>query len=153
MNYTHLLLAHSYYRWMVLLAIVIYFLWLFRQHKQGTVFLKKHYYIVIAFTLLVNIQFFLGLLLYLTSPVVQHFWSDFATGVKNRQLRFFGMEHVTMMTIGCLCINYYTLKIRNRIGQSLVFTYLWKRYCWILLIILSSIPWAGSPLTSRPNWR
>ena len=153
MDYTQLLVLHSYYRWIVLLALTLFFLWLYVQHRRKTVFTKPHFYALIGFCILMNIQFLLGLLLYLCSPLVEHFWKDFGAGVKNRQLRFFGMEHVTMMSLAVIFINYYTLKVKHKIGQATAFTYLWKRFRWLLLIILSSVPWSWSPLTSRPNWR
>jgi hypothetical protein len=150
--YHYFLIFHSYYRWAVLFALVSQLIWLYINQRNNTIFQIKHYQLVIVFTFIYNIQFVLGWLLYLNSPLVTGFWSDIASGVKNRQLRFFGLEHMFMMTLAVLLINVFTLTVKSKINKN-GFRYLWKRYIWITLIIISSIPWSFSPLTSRPNLR
>lgn len=148
-----LLILHSYYRWVVLLMMLVQIIWLWLGKRSNKNFAQSDFYFLIFCTIIYDIQLVLGWLLYLQSPIVKSFWSDFAVGIKHRQIRFFGMEHVTMMSLGIFLVNIYTvLTFKKRYSQQ-NFKYLWKRYLWIYFIILSSIPWSFSPLTSRPNFR
>lgn len=153
MLYTYLLIFHSYYRWLVLLSLALQVIWLGYHYRQKTLFTKQHSQLLILFTILYNIQLIVGWLLFLNSPIVAHFWSDLAIHIKHRQMRFFGMEHVTMMSLAIVLVNISTYVSLKRIGRSGTFTYLFKYYICIFLIVLSSIPWSFSPLTSRPNFR
>lgn len=152
MNYSHWLLYHSYYRWIVLIAMLIQIIWVYINHSNKTTFELKHYQWLVLFCMVYNIQLVLGWMLYLTSPISNAFWDDLPANLKNRQLRFFGLEHMSMMTLGIILMNTLTFLVKKKVGTS-AFTYLWKRYIFIYIIILASVPWSFSPLTSRPNFR
>ncbi|HLS94267.1 MAG TPA: hypothetical protein VK017_01815 [Sphingobacterium sp.] len=148
-----LLILHSYYRWIVLAVMLFQFSWLLYHRYMGSVFQKKHFNILFSCAIVYNIQLLIGVLLYMHSPLVKAFLNDWTAGLKNRQLRFFGLEHITMMTLALFFSNIITIQSRRRIGTAEGFPFLWRRYIWIFLMILSSIPWSFSPLTSRPNLR
>lgn len=152
MNYTNLLIVHSYYRWVVLLVLVIQFLWIWQNKKVNKDYTHKDFRLHLLFTLLIDIQLILGWMLYDHSLIVSSFWKDLAIGIKQRQMRFFGLEHMSMMTLGILLSNIYCIKAYSWIGTK-AFNLLWRPYLWIYFILLSSIPWSFSPLTSRPNFR
>ncbi len=152
MNYSHWLLYHSYYRWIVLIAMLIQIVWIYINHRNKTTLEIKHYQWLVLFCMLYNIQLVLGWMLYLTSPISNAFWDDLPATLKNRQLRFFGLEHMSMMTLGIVLMNTLTFLAKKKVGTP-AFTYLWKRYIFIYIIILASVPWSFSPLTSRPNFR
>jgi len=139
---------------LLILAIIAFqFCWFGYYRHFDRVFARKHYMLLVVLTLSYNIQLLLGWILFIKSPLVHEFWSNYALYVKHRQMRFFGMEHVTVMTICIGTINYYTFQCYRKIGNKQVYHYLWKRYCWLFTLILLSIPWSFSPLTSRPNFR
>lgn len=150
--YHYLLVFHSYFRWVVLFVLISQLIWLYINQRNKVIFQIKHYQLLIFLTIIYDLQLILGWLLYANSPLVTGFWGNIPESIKNRQLRFFGLEHMTMMTIAIILINYFSFRSKQKIGLH-GFHYLWKRYIWISLIILSSIPWSFSPLTSRPNWR
>ena len=153
MDFSTLIVYHSYYRWVVLLAMLIQIGWIFIEHKKKTIFTIHHFRFLLLFTLIVNIQLLIGWLLFLQSNIAQDFWKNVPQNIKNRQMRFFGLEHMSMMSLGIVLSNMYTFLAYKKRKQKEVFTYLLKRYLIIYLIILSSIPWSFSPLTSRPNFR
>ncbi|MFD1770569.1 hypothetical protein [Sphingobacterium suaedae] len=153
MDTSYLLILHSYYRWVVLAVMVMQGCWLLVHRSKRTIFSRRHFMILLACTMLYNVQGIIGLLLYCHSPLVKGFLADFGAGVKNRQLRFFGMEHITMMLLALIFINIVTLFCWRKIGQQQTFATISKCYLWIYLMILASIPWSFSPLTSRPNFR
>jgi len=150
--YYYFLIFHSYFRWVVVLALFFQLSWIFYHYNKQTIFLAKHHKTLTYFTLIYNIQFLLGWTLYLNSPIITAFWNDVSLGLKNRPLRFFGIEHMIMMTFAIGLINTYTHSVKRKIGSN-GFSYLLKRYILIILIVFSSIPWSFSPFTNRPNWR
>lgn len=150
--YHYLLILHSYFRWLVLFALLFQIVWIFINHRKNKVFSSKDYQILIGLTIIYDIQFFIGWVLYLNSPLVTAFWNDISIGIKTREVRFFGLEHMTMMTLAVMMINIVSLLVKKKVGSN-GFTYLWKRYIWISLMILASIPWSFSPFTNRPNFR
>lgn len=153
MDTSELLIIHSYFRWVVLVAMLLQGIWIWRNYKSNTIINTKHIKSLLIFTIIYNIQLILGWSLYLNSMIVEVFWKDVSLGIKNRQLRFFGLEHMSMMTLAIILINYSTIKAYKGIKHQITFKYLLKTYLWIYLIILSSIPWSFSPLTSRPDFR
>lgn len=153
MNFSNLLLYHSYFRWVVLVVLVFEFCWIWYNKRSGSIFEKRDFLILIACTLLFNIQLLLGWLLYFNSAIVDSFWNNLSIGLKQRQVRFFGLEHMTMMSLAILLLNYITFKCYYLVDKSKTFSFLFRNFIWVVLIILSSVPWSFSPLTSRPNFR
>jgi len=52
----------------------------------------------------VHLQLLLGIWLYFVSPIVNHFLHHFSEAVSEREVRFFGMEHVFMMLVAVVVI-------------------------------------------------
>lgn len=151
--YSTVLALHSLIRWLVLGSLVLaifraYRGWLFNKPWLKFDDTTRH----IAATM-AHIQFLLGVTLYFISPIVNYFLHNFSTAVHERAIRFFGMEHVTMMLIGIGIISTVSAKAKNKPTDQQKFKFLAVWYTIALLIILSSIPWSFSPLISRPNFR
>lgn len=152
-NFSNLLIIHSYFRWIVLLMMLVQIVWIWTNKKRKKEFSLKDFRLLLFFTLIFDTQLLLGWLLYCNSILVDSFWQDVAAGVKQRQMRFFGLEHMSMMTLGIIIANVHTFRSSKNINNKNTFQKLWKVYIWIYIIILSSIPWSFSPLTSRPDFR
>ena len=151
--FTNLLAFHSAFRWIVLLALFITFAILYSNKQYNKPFSEANYKWLQWICVILNLQLILGILLFSKSQLVFLFWENFQETVKLRQPRFFGLEHPSMMVLGIVLFNYFTFKIRTKINTSQANSYFLNRFIIILIIILSSIPWAFSPLTSRPNFR
>ncbi len=148
-----LLIIHSYYRWIVLFSMLVQMIWVLYHRNSNTVFRRQHLCLMILFSLIYDIQLFIGALLYIQSPLVKTFLADISTGIHQRQLRFFGMEHIAMMSLAILLFNGITLFCIKKTGQNNVFHFIFKWHLWIYIMIITSIPWSFSPLTNRPNFR
>lgn len=151
--YSTLLALHSLNRWLVLGSLVFS---IFRGY-QGWL-LSKHYLkfdnrLRQVTTTFAHIQLVLGVWLYFISPIVSYFLHNFGAAVHERAIRFFGMEHITMMLIGIIIITIGAAKAKRKTSDHEKFktTAIW--FTIALLVILSSIPWSFSPLISRPNFR
>lgn len=153
MFYSKLLLFHSYFRWVVVIALIGQFCWILNHYLKGKTFENKDLQYLLLFCMAFNIQFFVGWLLYFQSPLVKHFYQAIPKSIKIREVRFFGLEHMTMMSIAIIWMNVSSFLVRKHIGSPKGFSFLFKRHIWILLFVLGSIPWSFSPFTARPNWR
>ncbi len=153
MDYSQLLIFHSYFRWFVLTIMCIKIIWIWFNYKINKEFTKKQFIFLLLFTLVYNIKLILGWTLYLNSTIVESFRQNLPYSIKNRQIRFFGLEHMSMMSLAIILVNINAYKSYKRINDKNAFRSLLKNYVWIYLIILSSIPWSFSPLTSRPDFR
>jgi hypothetical protein len=151
--YSILLALHSLVRWFVfgslLLAIFrAYYGWLSKSGFSRFDNSIRHWTATIA-----HIQLILGLWLYFISPVVAYFLQHFSTAVHERVIRFFGMEHITMMLIGITLITIGSAKAKRKTNDPEKFKTMAIWFTIALLVILSSVPWSFSPLISRPNFR
>lgn len=151
--YGILLTLHSWFRWLVLASLLYaiyrsYYGWL----KDKSFSLLDNW-IRHATATVVYTQFMIGLALYFSSPVVSYFLHNFSAAVHERDVRFFGMEHITMMFIAVSVISVGSVK--GKIGRTdkekFKIIAIW--YSVGLLIIFLSIPWEFSPFTSRPYFR
>ena len=104
------------------------------------------------FTILLDVQMLLGLLLYFVlSPFTRAALGDFGGAMKNSQLRFFAVEHVVGMVIAIALAHIGRKKIaqareERKARLAMIF------YGLALVAILVSIPWPGMP-AGRPLFR
>ena len=94
------LFLHSYLRWLVLLlglTVLVRAAFGWRLGRQWTPTDERTH---AAFVGTIHLQFTLGLLLYLVlSPLTAAFFASPGASMKVRELRFFGVEHVALMTV------------------------------------------------------
>ena len=151
--YSILIFTHSLFRWLVLASLLFaiyraYLGWL--TNKSFTPLEDS----IRNFTInVINIQFLIGLWLYVKSPVVAYFWHNFSAAIHERDVRFFGMEHVTMMLIAVAIINTGSHLVKKRPTDGTKFKTVAIWFTIGLIIIFLSIPWEFSPFTGRPYIR
>jgi hypothetical protein len=148
--YYILLVSHSAFRWLVLISIVVSIVRGFIGWKQNKPFTRTDNFIRHTTATVAHIQLLIGLSLYFISPLIKYFLSNFSTAVHERQIRFFGMEHSLMMLVGVTVLTIGSAKAKRRKTDTEKHKTVAIWYTVALLIILSSIPWAFSPLVSRP---
>jgi hypothetical protein len=151
--YVTLLALHSFTRWLVLSSLFFAIIsgyrgWLFDKPYLKFDNMVRHTTATVA-----HIQLVLGIWLYLISPIVSYFLHNFGIAVHERAIRFFGMEHITMMLIGITVITIGSAKAKRKTTDREKFKTMAIWFTVALLIILSSVPWSFSPLISRPNFR
>ena len=151
--YSFLLALHSLVRWLVLVSLlysifIAYRGWLLKKPYTKADGLTRSITTTIAHTQLV-----IGVWLYCISPVVSYFLHNFGKAVHERQIRFFGMEHISMMAIAITVLTVGSAKVKRKPTDQQKFKTIAVWFTVALLIILTSIPWSFSPLTARPNFR
>ncbi|SKB41644.1 hypothetical protein [Daejeonella lutea] len=148
--YPTIIALHSLIRWFVLISLLYsisraYIGWLrtkpFAKHDNLSRALTARF---------AEIQFLLGVILYFLSPIVDYFLHNFKDAIHLREIRFFGMEHITMMIIAVGVITTGSGKVKGMPTDQEKFKTMAIWFSIGLLIILTSIPWPFSPLVSRP---
>ncbi len=103
--YSYLLFAHSWLRWVLLLLIVLVVVqsWLGYLNKQN--FTEGNRKNSLFLLIVSHLQLVLGLLLYgIYSPNTQQAFKDFGKAMKDANLRFWAVEHISVMLIGIVLI-------------------------------------------------
>jgi hypothetical protein len=148
--YTAVLLIHSWLRWAVLAAGFIAFLR--AATAGGRPWTPADDRATKWFTIVLDIQIVLGLLLYFwLSPFTREALGDFGKAMKNSGLRFWAVEHTFGMIIGVALAHVGAVKVRKTPSYgkhrvAMIF------FGLALLAILASIPWPGMP-AGRPLFR
>lgn len=151
--YLILLALHSLIRWFVLISLIFaifraYSGWFSKREFSRLDNSIRNLAVTTAHT-----QFLLGIALYFVSPVVSYFLHNFGTAVHMREIRFFGMEHVTVMFVAIAIITIGSSKAKRKVTGQEKFKTMAIWFTIGLILILSSIPWTFSPLISRPYFR
>lgn len=151
--YSILLTTHSLFRWLVLASLLFaiyraYRGWLYNKPYSKFDDSIRHNTATIA-----QIQMSLGIWLYCISPIVSYFLHHFKEALDEREIRFFGMEHITMMLIAVIVISIGSAKAKREPNDKQKFKTMAIWFTITLLIIFTSIPWPFSPLISRPYYR
>ena len=143
MIYTTILIVHSWLRWAVLAAGLVAAL---RGGSDRSDTGGKW------FTILLDVQFLLGLLLYFVlSPITGAALEDFGAAMRVAPLRFFAVEHTFGMVLAITLAHIGRGRVRKTAPEkrgrtALIF------YGLAMVIILASIPWPGMP-AGRPLFR
>ncbi len=134
--HTALLHTHSGLRWILLISFIISIVVLYKASKKSTPSNKIKSYVL--FTLIIShIQLIIGLILYFISPKVVFQ----AASMKNSVLRFYLVEHISLMLIALILVTIGYVKWKKAIEGTTMMKSLFWYYTIALLLILISIPW------------
>lgn len=153
MFFSTLLFLHSLIRWFLLAGLLAAVVRGYQGWVSGNTFTTADKRLLTVTARLAETQFMVGLALYITSPLVRHFLQHFSEAVHQREPRFFGMEHITMMVISVGLISAGAARVRTKEYSRDKFKAMAIWLSVALLLIFISIPWAFSPFTARPYWR
>ncbi len=151
--YSFTLALHSLNRWAVLISLTLICITSVRGWKKQLAFEQKNRLLQTITLSAVHLQLIIGLYLYFISPISSYFLSHFSKGIHDRELRFFGMEHIFVMIIAIVLMTIGNSKVKKAQTDHRKFK---LQFIWFiigLILILSSIPWSFSPLISRPIFR
>lgn len=151
--YSSLLTTHSLFRWLVLAALLYAIYRAYKGWLSNKEFSKFDNTVRHWTATATHIQLTIGIWLYFISPIVSYFLHNFSEAMHEREARFFGLEHSSMMFIGITVISIGSAKAKRKPTDKEKFKTMAIWYTIGLIIILINIPWSFSPLTSRPNFR
>jgi len=134
--YNGLLHAHSGLRWVVLILLLAAIFNAFSKKKTG-VWTAKNKKIALFAMIFTHVQLIIGLVLYFISPKV-----SFAEGfMKDSVLRFYAIEHISLMLIAIALITVGYSKAKRATSDAKKFGSIATFYLIGLILILASIPW------------
>ncbi len=153
MEFRTLLAWHSLIRWIVLVLIILVLLKSYKGLKHTKPFSKFDTYLRVFAPIFCWIQLILGGILYSKSSIVSYFFNNLPETLSLREIRFFGIEHSTVMPIAiCLItIGAYKSYKHSQLKQIYRLWFKWTIIAFVLII--TSIPWSFWPLVSRPLLR
>jgi cell division protein FtsW (lipid II flippase) len=107
----------------------------------------------VAFVSAFDAQVLLGLLLYVVfSPIVPRSSEQFRAAMAVRPLRFFAIEHVSMMVLALAIAHVSSVRIRKSTSSTARLRWMAFGFGLAFLIMFMSIPWPWMP-TPRPLFR
>lgn len=148
-----LLALHSLLRWLIVLSMVLAIVLAYRGWLTNKAYSRFNTWLHFITTGLASFQLGLGLWLYAKSTIVKYFLNNFSTALKQTQLRFFGMEHSSMMVLGIGLIIAGSIVAHRKKNSQEKFKTIAIWYSIAFIVIFFSIPWAFSPFTARPYFR
>jgi hypothetical protein len=151
--YSAFLLIHNLLRWAVVIAGLIVIARAIGGLSGGRDWRSGDAAGVRWFSIALDIQFVIGLLLYVwLSPFIRDAWADMAATMRNAPLRFFAVEHVTGMLIGLALAHIGKSKIAKATDAAQKHKLAVVFFSLAMVVILLSIPWPGMP-GGRPLMR
>lgn len=146
--FTYLLATHSFLRWLVVLGLVAGLVRFVRGWRAQTAWSKSDDRLHALLVAVVDLQLTLGLGLYFMSPLVEGFLADPGAAMSVRVLRFFGLEHITMMLVAITVLHVGRVRLRKKPEHR----HAAKNLVWVSVIMFASIPWPFMP-AARPLLR
>ncbi len=151
--YSAFLTAHSWLRWVVLAAAVIAIVRSASGISGGRAWAGKADAISRFYTVALDIQFMVGLILYVVlSPFTQAAFADMAAAMRDSGARFFAVEHLAGMMIALVVAHIGRARIRRAAGDAAKHQQALLFFGISLALILASIPWPGMA-AGRPLFR
>ncbi len=141
--YTGFLHLHNTLRWLILLSLAVTLVkyvygWLSNQRWN-----KTDNILGIVFTSLMDLQLLTGLVLYFfLSPITKLAMSDFGAAMKDPGLRFYAVEHFSMMLIAVVLVHIGRAKSKKAKTDSAKYKTATIFFLIALVVILAAIPWS-----------
>jgi hypothetical protein len=149
--YTTVLVIHSWIRWLALVGGVGATMAAMRGKVQGTSSLADRWGLFAMMAL--DIQMLLGLLLYLVvSPNMLEIRAHFGEAMKNPQLRFWAVEHITAMFAAVVIVHVGRVLARKAPSMAAKRTRLLVSFGIATLLMIVGTPWPGLR-AGRPLFR
>lgn len=144
--YSAFLLIHSLLRWVVVLAGLLVLARAISGITGRRDWLPADGAAVRVFSISLDIQFLIGLLLYVwLSPFIRDAWADMGATMRNAPLRFFAVEHLTGMIVGIALAHVGKSKIGKAADAARKHKLAAIFFGLAMVVIMLSIPWPGMP--------
>jgi hypothetical protein len=150
--YIGLLHLHSFLRWIALLAIIAAFVRsiLGLLHKSAYSPLDKKLSLISLIS--THIQLLIGFILYFVSPIVSAGLADMGGAMKDPSLRFWTIEHISVMIIAIIVITLGYSLSKRAVNDSDKHKKVALFFGLGLLLILIRIPWPFMEIGQGRGW-
>lgn len=143
-GYVIALWLHSCVRWALLVALVVVVAASWLGLRKQDAWTQRQERWLRALVGLSELQFAIGVLLYLVwSPFAAAFMQSPGTTMKEHTIRFFGLEHPTMMIIAVALLHVGRARSKKMSERRDKHRAVFRWTLAALLVVLTSIPWPG----------
>ena len=151
--YQALLFLHSFFRWLVVLSLLLAIYRAYSGYISGRKFsnidnITRHGTATIA-----HIQLIIGIVLYYESPVTGYFWKKPREAWSYFDISFFAIVHLLLMLTAIILITVGSALAKRQGTDKEKFRIMLTWFLIAFTIIFIAIPWPFSPLVSRPMIR
>ena len=151
--YAAILSAHSLLRWVFLILAVVVLVRSVGGWRGGREASASDDPLHMAFVTTLDLQVLLGLGLYFgLSPVTQTFFNDPATSMGIAGIRFFAVEHATLMVIALIVAHVGRVLVKKAEPGPGRYRVMALNTGIVILIVVAAIPWPFVP-AARPLFR
>lgn len=141
--YTGFLHLHDALRWLLLLSLVVTLVKYLAGWFGNQPWKKVDNMLGIVFTSLMDLQLLVGAVLYFfLSPITKMALSDFGAAMKNADLRFYAVEHLSMMLIAVVLVHIGRAKSKKAATDTGKFRVASIFFLLALALIVAAIPWS-----------
>ena len=140
-----LLSLHSIVRWVVViaaLAAVGYTGWGWLSKREWTRLAER---LGLFFTISLDVQVLLGLLLYFFGPTMRSVFPDFGAAMQVPNLFFFAVEHIGLMLAAVIVAHVGWVRARKAKDDRAKYRWAALSFGLAILLILIAIPWPFLP--------
>lgn len=151
--YPHLLATHNALRWVFVVFILISLIQSYSGWFGNKNYTKSANLFKTLTVSTIHLQLVVGLILYFVSPLVSGFLDDMGASMKNKELRFFGLEHALLMLIAVVFVTIGSAKSKRQANDTAKYKTVAIWFTIALILILVAVPSEFSPMNWRPNFR
>jgi hypothetical protein len=139
--YVTVLTVHSYLRWLVVIAAVAAVVCAFLGMIRGRPFKPGGRKLGAMYTGLLDLQLLIGIYLYVTSPIVHAALANMAVAMKQKELRFFAVEHLTTMIIAVVLAHVGSIRSKRAADDKTAYSRALFWYFASTIVLFLGIPW------------
>lgn len=150
--YTGLLHTHSLLRWVMLILLIVAIYRAYNGWKSKRSFTPADKKLNLFTLIAAHTQLVVGFVLYAISPVVQPALSNMGAAMKDKMLRFWAVEHVSMMVIAIIVITIGYALSKRAATDTERFRKIFIYFLISLIIILITIPWPFTQTGIGRGW-
>ena len=133
---------HSVLRWLVLLAGIFLVIKSIIGMTGNSTYGKLDNIVSASFVGTLHLQLLIGLVLYFfLSPITESALANFGAAMKNAELRFWAVEHITLMILGIVIAQIGRTKSKKQSEDKKKFKLQAIFYGIAMVLILAGIPW------------
>jgi hypothetical protein len=141
--YTGFIDLHNILRWLILLSLVFTLVKYLAGWLGNRPWKKLDNILGIVFTSLMDLQLLVGLVLYFfLSPTTKMAFANFGTAMKNEDLRFYAVEHLSIMLIAVVLVHIGRAKSKKAKTDVAKFKVASIFFLIALALIVAAIPWS-----------
>ena len=139
--YTGLLHLHSALRYIVLIMLIVAIIKAFDGWLNKKLYTSADNKLSLFTLIATHTQFLIGLILYFISPLVERALSDMGAAMKETTLRFWAVEHISMMLVAVVLITIGRSSSKKVVDAVKKHKRIALFFLIGLIIILAAIPW------------